>query len=289
MVQTARDALDVAALERHSVVCFHKVFHRFCEDPVTRPWGCDLKPVSMPALRPIVAGRRPTDPLPHPFLCLNSRISLLRRKVRPLTRKDGRLVVPDDADHPLHRGGRHRPRHLAGVGARLRCGSREGLRRQAPIVWFEVLAGEKATRHGTASGCRTTRSRPSAVPGRDQGTADDAGRRRHPEPQRDAAPGARPLRLRAAGALLHGRPSPVKHPERHERGHLPREHRGRLRRDRVGARQPQAEKLIEFLSESWASRSGPTRASASSRSPSPAPSGWCAWRSATPSRTAATA
>ena len=72
--------------------------------------------------------------------------------------------------------------------------------------------------------------------GRHQGPADDAGRRRHPQPERHAAAGARSLRLRAAGPLLRGHAGAGDAPGADERRHLPREHRGRLRRHRVGAR-----------------------------------------------------
>jgi isocitrate dehydrogenase len=47
-----------------------------------------------------------------------------------------------------------------------------------------------------------------------QGTADHAGRRRHPLAQRGPAPDSRPLRLRAPGEVLPGRAQPVKHPEK---------------------------------------------------------------------------
>ena len=75
------------------------------------------------------------------------------------------------------------------------------------IHWMEIYAGEKSTKvYGPdvwlpdetlaiAQGLRRL----------DQGTADDAGRRRHPLAQRRAAPAARPVRLPAPGALLRGR------------------------------------------------------------------------------------
>ena len=43
---------------------------------------------------------------------------------------DFSLVVPDRADHPVHRRRRHRPRHHAGDDQGRRRGGREGLRRQ---------------------------------------------------------------------------------------------------------------------------------------------------------------
>ncbi len=72
------------------------------------------------------------------------------------------------------------------------------------------------------------------LPGRDQGTAHDARRRGHPQPERRPAPGTRPLRLRAARLLGPRRPFPRARAGAAGRRDLPREHRGRLRGDRVG-------------------------------------------------------
>jgi hypothetical protein len=48
-------------------------------------------------------------------------------------------------DHPLHRGRRHRPRHLARLGARVRRrGGRRPTAASARSHWMEVFAGEKA-------------------------------------------------------------------------------------------------------------------------------------------------
>ena len=58
--------------------------------------------------------------------------------------REGRLHVPDAAHHSLHRGRRHRPRHLGGLAVRLRQRGAARLRRRRRIVWREVLAGEKA-------------------------------------------------------------------------------------------------------------------------------------------------
>ncbi len=79
------------------------------------------------------------------------------------------------------------------------------------ISWMEVYAGEKADAASTArtSGCPKKRWRCCrTIVGLDQGAADHAGRRRHPLAQRGAAPGARPVRLPAPGALFHGRAQP---------------------------------------------------------------------------------
>ena len=77
------------------------------------------------------------------------------------------------------------------------------------IHWMEVYAGEKSTKiYGPdvwlpeETPCATTWS-PS-------GPAHHAGRRRHPQPERGAAPGTGPLRLPAPDPVLQGVPSPLK-------------------------------------------------------------------------------
>ena len=72
----------------------------------------------------------------------------------------------------------------------------------------EVLAGEKAFDADRRLAARGDARRVPRVPGRHQGPAHDAGRRRHPQPQRRAAPDPRPLRLPAPGALVRGRAEP---------------------------------------------------------------------------------
>ena len=107
--------------------------------------------------------------------------------------------------HSLHRGRRHRSRHLARERARARRGRGEGLRRQAPDRVDGGLRrreGQQAPEHLAAR--RDRRGLPR-VPGLDQGPAHDADRRRHPLAERRAAPDARPLRLPAARALVQGR------------------------------------------------------------------------------------
>ena len=116
------------------------------------------------------------------------------------------------------------------------------------IHWLEIYAGEKATRvYGSDVWLPDeTLDRGARVLGLDQGPADDPDRRRPPLAQRRAAPGARPLRLPAAGALLRRRPEPAARPVADGHGDLPREHRGHLRRDRMGGRdrrRPQGDRL----------------------------------------------
>ena len=140
------------------------------------------------------------------------------------------------SDHPLHRRRRHRARHLAGQRARVRRGGGEGVRRRQADSLVRGAGGREgqgAARRVAAE--RHARGGPH-LQGRHQGAADDAGRRRHPQPQRHAAAGARSLRLRAAGPLLHRHARAGDASRADERRHLPREHRGRLRGHRVGAR-----------------------------------------------------
>ena len=102
-----------------------------------------------------------------------------------------------------------------------------------------------------------------------QGPAHDAGRRRHPLAERHAAPGARPLRLRPPGALLRGRAvARCKEPREGQHGHLPREHRGRVRGHRVegrARRKPTKLRRLSSIERVRARRSARTRRSASSR------------------------
>ena len=163
------------------------------------------------------------------------------------------------------------------------------------IVWHEVLAGEKAFNTTGELAARRDARRLPRVPGRHQGTAHHARRRRHPLAERRPAPGARPLRLPAAGALLPGRADAGQAARAGRHGDLPREHRRHLRRHRVrrghaGGREAEAVaqgRVPEAVQRRSASRT--RSASASSRCRARAPSGWCAPRSSTRSPTSARA
>ena len=206
-----------------------------------------------------------------------------------------RLGPPGGArrpDHPLHRGRRHRARHLGRLAARLR----RGRRARPTAASADRLARDLRRREGRTSlrrtGCPTTRSRRSASTGvAHQGPAHHAGRRRHPLDQRrlrqilDLYACVRPVRY------FEGVPSPVKEPGKLDvvifrentedvyagielqAGHARGEEAHRLPRPRAEAR-----------------RSAPGlghRHQADQRRR--APSAWCAWRSATPSSTSARA
>ena len=143
------------------------------------------------------------------------------------------------ADHSLHRRRRHRRRHHAGDDQGGRCGGRQGLWRQeedpldGDLRRREVDAGLRSRRLAAARDARGA----ARVRGLDQGTADDAGRRRHPLAQRRTAPGARPLRLPAPGPVLQGRAVAGQGAGEDRHGDLPRELRGHLRRHRVRGRE----------------------------------------------------
>ena len=111
----------------------------------------------------------------------------------PIVLKDGRMVVPDQPGDPVHRGRRHRPGHLARVGARARRARwRRPTAASAASRWHEVLAGQKAfDQTGNWLPDRHARRVPR-LPRRHQGPAHDAGRRRHPLAQRRAAADPRP-------------------------------------------------------------------------------------------------
>ena len=73
------------------------------------------------------------------------------------------------------------------------------------IEWKEVLAGEKAFNQTGNWLPDETLDAFRKLPRRHQGPAHHARRRRHPLAQRRAAADSRPLRLPAAGAVLHRR------------------------------------------------------------------------------------
>ena len=110
------------------------------------------------------------------------------------------------------------------------------------IHWMEIYAGEKSTKvYGPDVWLPDGDARdPQGLRRVDQGPADDARRRRHPLAQRRAAAGARPLRLPAPGALVHGRAQPGQGAAEDRHGDLPRELRGHLRRHRMGGRVAEA-------------------------------------------------
>ena len=142
---------------------------------------------------------------------------------------DGTLNVSDEPDHPLHRGRRHRRRHLAGGQARARRRRREV--RPHGGVEGGARRGEGLQRDRRLAPAGDRRHVPG-VPDRHQGPAHHADRRRLPQPQRGAAPDPRPLRVPAPRALVPGRALAGEAPRAGRHGDLPGEHRGHLRRPR---------------------------------------------------------
>ena len=145
------------------------------------------------------------------------------------------------------------------------------------IAWIEVYAGEKAFKQPFDSWLPDeTLEALQDVPRRHQGPADHAGRRRHPLAERRAPPDARPLRLPAPGALLQGRAVAGEGAREGRHGDLPREHRGHLRRHRVGRRVARGEEGHRVPPERDGREEDPlpgdVAASASSRSRARGPS-----------------
>ena len=235
-----------------------------------------------------------------------------------ITRKDGRLVVPDDPIIPFIEGDGTGPDIWRASVRVFDAAVEKAYGGKRKIAWMEVLAGEKSFKQFN-----------NWLP-------DDT-----VEAFRDYLVGIKgPLTTPVGGGIrslnvalrqmldlyvclrpvrwFKGVPSPVKHPGEGRHGDLPREHRRHLRRHRVrrrhagsaeGARLPR-EGVPEGVQEDplrharrrrglagaargdrRAEARGRRRrsASASSRSATSAPSGWCTARSATRSRTSARA
>ena len=211
--------------------------------------------------------------------------------------QNGKLAVPDQPDHPVHRGRRHRPGHLA----RLACAcstprSQKAYGGKRKIDWMEVYAGREGVQRAVQQlAARRDRRGLPRVPGRHQGPADHADRRRHPLAERRAAPDARPVRLPAPGALVQGRALAGQGAREGRHGDLPREHRGHLRRHRVRGRLARTTRSSWSCSRRRSRRSTPRSASrrrpasASSRSRRKAPSACSAPPSSTRSPTSARA
>ena len=137
--------------------------------------------------------------------------------------------------HPRLRGrGRDRTRHHPRLPSHLGRGGRACLRRPAQGPLGGALHGREVGR--SLRGRLFPAGDPRRAPrprGLHQGPAHDPGRRWFPVPQRRPAAGPRPLCLRAAGAVLRGRAVSASPARGRRRGHLPGEHRGRLRGYRV--------------------------------------------------------
>ena len=152
-----------------------------------------------------------------------------------ITKKDGRLVVPDDPIIPFIEGDGTGPDIWRASVRVLRRGGRRrrtAARRRSP--GSRCSPARRASRQFSNWLPDDTLEAVPSLLGRHQGTADDAGRRRHPIAERHAAPGARPLCLPPAGPWYHGRAVAGEASREDGHGDLPREHRRHLRRHRVG-------------------------------------------------------
>ena len=155
---------------------------------------------------------------------------------QPITMSDGILDVPADPIIPFIEGDGTGPdiwqRSRMVLDAAVAAGLRRrpddrlvrGLRRgEGQDAIRQLAAGRHTPCHG-------------ALPGRHQGPAHHAGGRWFPVPQRDATAETRSVRLRSAGAVVPGRPSPREAPGTGRHGDLPGEHRRHLRGNRVSGR-----------------------------------------------------
>ena len=179
-----------------------------------------------------------------------------------ITRTD-KLNVPDHPVIPFIRGDGTGPDIWAASVRVMDAAVEKAYGGKKKISWFEVFAGQAAKDKFDNWLPDDTVDGFPRISGRDQGSADDAGRRRHQLAQCRAAADARSLRLPAPGAMVRRGPSPVKHPGEGEHGDLPREHRGHLRRDRMGRRHAGSEEGArvsrEGISEDSSARSASAR------------------------------
>ena len=157
-----------------------------------------------------------------------------------VTISHGKLQVPDHPIIAFIEGDGTGPDIWAASVRVLDAAVAQAYKGRRKIAWAEVYAGEKA-QAVYGKDCPPNLlpdgdpRRHPRVPGGDQGPAHHAGRRGLPLAQRDAAPGARSLRLPPARPLVQGRALAGQASREDRHGHLPREHRGHLRRHRVGA------------------------------------------------------
>ncbi len=166
---------------------------------------------------------------------------------------DGKLRVPDRPIIPFIEGDGTGPDIWRASVRVLDAAVEKAYGGKRQIVWMEVLAGEKAFNTSRQLAARRNRAALPRLPGRDQGAADHAGRRRHPLAQRRPAPDAGSVLLRAAGAVVRGCALAGEAAARRGHGDLPREHRGHLRWHRIrrqGSRRTRV-KFRELLQENF--------------------------------------
>ena len=171
-----------------------------------------------------------------------------------ITSKNGRLVVPDNPIIPFIEGDGTGPDIWRASVRVLDAAVEKAYGGKQKIAWMEVYAGEKSFKQFNNWLPDDTVEAFREYLRRHQGTADDAGRRRHPVAQRRAAPAARSLRLPAAGSLVQGRAVAGQASGEGGHGDLPREHRGHLRRHRVRRRYAGSAEGARFLRQGVSER-----------------------------------
>ena len=150
--------------------------------------------------------------------------------------QDGRLKVPDRPIVPFIEGDGTGPDITRASMIVWNAAVEKAYGGKRKVEWMEIYAGEKANMvYGKPVWLPPeTLDGVPRIPGFDQGPADDAGRRRHPQPERGPAAGTRPLRLPAAGAMVRRRALAGQAARTDGHGDLPRKFRGHLCGHRVG-------------------------------------------------------
>ena len=122
-----------------------------------------------------------------------------------ISRHQGQLVVPDDPIIPFIEGDGTGPDIWRASVRVLDAAVEKAYGGKRKIAWKEVYAGEKSFKQFNNWLPDETVEAFRQYLRRHQGTAHDAGRRRHPIAQRRAASDAGPVCLSASGALVQGR------------------------------------------------------------------------------------
>ena len=120
----------------------------------------------------------------------------------------GRLDVPDDPIIPFIEGDGTGPDIWAASVRVFDAAVDKAYGGKRSIAWHEVYAGREGLRPDARVAARGHARRLPRPPGRHQGPADDAGRRRHPQPQRALRQSSTSTPVSARCAGIEGVPSP---------------------------------------------------------------------------------
>ncbi len=153
-----------------------------------------------------------------------------------ITIAQGKLNVPENPVIPFIRGDGTGPDIWAASVRVFDAAVQKASAGKRKVSWFEVHAGETSFKKFNNWLPDDTVAGVPGIFGRDQRPADHAGGRRHPLAQCRLAPDARPLRLPAARAIFSGRSFACQTSGKGGHDHLPRKHRGHLRRHRIRRR-----------------------------------------------------